>query len=223
VNSDSETKKTNEPAGIRRWAILPRLRVVVVAATAALLIGSGVWIYVRYFVDPPDVRYVVPRGGHVMYIPSPQDVVDRMLELADVTKDDVIYDLGCGDGRILVTAAKRYGCRCRGYDIDPIRVRESRRNARENGVEDLVEIDREDIFTLDLREADVVFLYLLPKLNVRLIPQLQQLRPGSRIVSHSFDMHGVRPDKVLRMDSSEDGFEHVLYLWTTPLHFEEPE
>ena len=158
-----------------------------------------------------------------MYLPTPQDVVDRMLALAAISKDDLVYDLGCGDGRVLVTAARTYGCRCRGYDIDPLRVRDSLQNARQHGVEALIEVERKDIFTLDLKEADVVFLYLLPELNVRLIPQLQQLRPGARIVSHLFDMQGVQPDRVLHVDSSADSCDHVLYLWKAPLHSAKPE
>jgi SAM-dependent methyltransferase len=200
----------------------PRLRVMV-AVTASLLIACGVWIYLQSFLGPVDIRYVPPEGGHVMYMPTPQDVVDRMLELAEVSKEDLVYDLGCGDGRVLVTAASTYGCRCRGYDIDPVRVRESLENARQHGVEHLVEVEQQDIFTLDLRDADVIFLYLLPKLNVQLIPQFEQLKPGTRIVSHLFDMQGVQPDTVLRIDSAEDGFEHEIYLWTTPLKFADQE
>ena len=221
--SDSEMKPIepfgvqSEPAERHRRVFLPRLRVVVAALSFALLTGCGVWLYFRFFVEPLHVRHVEPEGGHVIFLPTPQDVVERMLKVADVKRNDIVYDLGCGDGRVLVTASKTYGCQSRGYDIDPIRVRESRENARQHGVEDLVEVYQEDIFTLDLREADVIFLYLLPKLNVRLIPQLKQLRPGSRIVSYNFEMPGVQPDKVWTMDSSEDGYEHIFYLWTTPL------
>ena len=153
----------------------------------------------------------------VIYMATPQDVVDRMLQLAGVTKDDVVYDLGCGDGRVVVTAARRFGCRAIGYDIDPERVKESRENVRRNGVQHLVRIEQKDIFTLDLSAASVVFLYLLPDLNVKLIPQLQKLRPGSRIVSHEFDMEGIRPDSVKYVTSTDDDSEHDMYLWTTPL------
>jgi len=153
----------------------------------------------------------------VVYVPTPQDVVDMMLHLARVSKQDVVYDLGCGDGRVVVTAAKRYGCKAVGYDIDPERVKEARENVRRSGVERLARIVRKDIFTLDLGAANVIFLYLLPELNVQLIPQLEKLRPGSRIISHEFDMKGIRPDAVLKMDSPEDGDEHTVYLWTTPL------
>ena len=140
------------------------------------------------------------------------------LELAQVTKDDVIYDLGCGDGRIVVTAALKYGCKGVGYDIDPKRVSESRANVKKNNVENLVRIEQEDIFTLDLRQASVITLYLLPDLNVKLIPQLEKLKDGSRIVSHDFDMRGVQPDKIITIEDDEDDYgDHTIYLWTTPL------
>ena len=156
----------------------------------------------------------------VIFVPTPQEVVDRMLELAQVTKDDLVYDLGCGDGRIVATAAKKYGCKAIGFDIDPQRIKESKETVKENGVQDLVEIRKEDIFQLDLSEASVITLYLLPDLNVRLIPQLEKLKPGSRIVSHAFDMRGVKPDKVETVEG-ELGSEHTVYLWTTPLKKDE--
>lgn len=153
----------------------------------------------------------------VIYLPTPQDVVDKMLELAQVKKEDLVYDLGCGDGRIVVTAARKYGCRAEGFDIDPRRVKESLENVRKNNVGNLVTIEQKDIFTLDLSEADVITLFLLSRLNVKLIPQLEQLRPGSRIVSHNFAMEGIKPDKVVTMFSSEDQYEHTIYFWVTPL------
>jgi len=149
----------------------------------------------------------------VVFVPTPQVVVDKMLELAQVTKDDVVYDLGCGDGRIVVTAAKKYGCRAFGYDVDPRRIKESQENVDKNGVGDLVTIQQKDIFTLDLSKANVITLYLLPSLNVKLIPQLEKLKPGARIVSHDFDMKGVTPDQV----ANDIGYGHTVYLWTTPL------
>ncbi len=156
----------------------------------------------------------------VIFIPTPPEVVNKMLELAQVKKDDLVYDLGCGDGRIVVTAAKKYGCKAVGYDIDPNRVRESRENVAKNKVGDLVSIEQKDIFTLDLSKADVVTLYLLPSLNVKLVPQLDKLKPGSRIVSHDFDMHGVKPDKVIKVYSEVDDRQHTVYLWSTPLNKE---
>jgi precorrin-6B methylase 2 len=157
------------------------------------------------------------RRPDVIFVPTPQEVVDKMLELAEVTKDDLVYDLGCGDGRIVVTAAKKFGCKAVGYDIDPQRIKESRENVEKNNVGDLVRIEQEDIFTLDLSKANVVTLYLLPELNVKLIPQLQKLKPGSRIVSHDFAMRGVKPEQVVEVTSGQNGYGHTIYMWRTPL------
>ena len=157
------------------------------------------------------------RRPDVVFVPTPQDVVDKMLELAEVKKDDLVYDLGCGDGRIVVTAAKQYGCTAVGYDISRKRVKESLANVEKTNVGHLVTIERKDIFTLDLSKANVVTLYLLPDLNVKLIPQLEKLKPGSRIVSHDFNMKGVKPDTVIELTSTEDGSEHKIYFWTCPL------
>jgi hypothetical protein len=162
------------------------------------------------------------RRPDVVFVPTPPEVVEKMLELAQVTKDDIVYDLGCGDGRIPVTAAKKYGCRAWGYDIDPRRIKESLENVEKNGVGDLVTIERRDIFTLDLSGADVITLYLLPSLNVKLIPQLEKLKPGSRIVSHDFSMKGVTPDKVVNVEGNNSSIDHTVYLWTTPLKKEQP-
>ncbi len=158
------------------------------------------------------------RKPDVVYVPTPMVVVDKMLELAQVKPGDVVYDLGCGDGRIVVTAAKRFGCKAYGYDIDPQRVAESLDNVAKEGVGHLVTIEQKDIFTLDLSKADVVTLYLLPSLNVKLIPQLDKLRPGSRIVSHDFDMRGVKPDQVVQVTSDGVYISHTVYLWTCPLN-----
>jgi len=159
----------------------------------------------------------------VVYVPTPQPVVEKMLELAEVKPADVVYDLGCGDGRIVVTAAKKYGVKAVGFDIDPQRVKEARENVRSNKVEHLVTIRQADIFTLDLREASVVTLYLLPDLNVRLMPQLARLKPGSRIVSHDFDMRGAKPARVVELHladvpegESHTSRTHTLYKWIVP-------
>ena len=156
------------------------------------------------------------REPDVIFVPTPQNVVDKMLELAEVQETDLLYDLGCGDGRIVATAAKKYGCRAVGYDIDPVRVKESLATVKKNDVEKFVKIEQRDIFTLDLSPANVVTLYLLPELNVKLIPQLKKLKPGSRIVSHDFRMKGVKPDKVVKLPD-DDGDTHKVFMWTTPL------
>jgi ribosomal protein L11 methylase PrmA len=160
------------------------------------------------------------REPDVIYVPTPQAVVDKMLEMAKVKKDDVVYDLGCGDGRIVVTAAKKYGTKAWGFDVDPERIKDSQANVKKNKVEDLVTIEKKDIFTLDLSKANVVTLYLLPSLNVKLIPQLDKMKPGSRIVSHDFNMEGVKPDEVVKLKAKNDRGderEHTIYLWTVPL------
>ena len=151
----------------------------------------------------------------VIFVPTPQEVVDKMLELAEVKEGDVVYDLGCGDGRIPVTAAKKYGVKAVGFDVDPQRIKESNENVEKNGVGKLVTIKQEDIFKQDLSKANVVTLYLLPSLNVKLMPQLRKLKPGSRIVSHSFDMRGAKPKKVVQVQTKEGG-EHTVYLWVVP-------
>lgn len=155
----------------------------------------------------------------VIYVPTPQRAVDRMLEMAEIKKGDLLYDLGCGDGRIVVTAAKKYGIKAVGYDIDPQRIKESLENVRTNGVAHLVTIRQADIFTLDLSDANVITLYLLPQLNVRLMPQLKQLKPGSRILSHDFDMRGAEPNEEEKVNVAyEDGdtVEHTIYKWIVP-------
>jgi SAM-dependent methyltransferase len=147
------------------------------------------------------------------YVPTPQDVVDRMLALAGVTAKDIVYDLGCGDGRIVITAAKKFGAHGIGVDIDPQRIAESLANAKKEGVENLVQFLQQDALTVDVSKATVVTLYLLPDSNMKLRPILtKQLKPGSRIVSHAFDMDDWEPLKVDTFDDS-GGRSRTLYLW----------
>jgi SAM-dependent methyltransferase len=162
------------------------------------------------------------RVPDIEYVPTPQNVVDKMLEAGKVGKTDVLYDLGCGDGRIVVTAAKKFGIKAFGFDLDPQRIKESKENAKKAGVENLVTFEQKDIFKVDLSPATVVTLYLLPELNVKLIPQLEKLKPGARIVSHDFDMEGVTYEKwwtVIAPDhrDAKKNREHYVYLWKTPL------
>jgi tRNA G37 N-methylase Trm5 len=147
----------------------------------------------------------------VIFVPTPYEVVDAMLKLANVKKGDVLYDLGSGDGRIPVTAAKRFGIRAVGVDIDPQRIEEAKENARANGVARLVEFRNEDLFRTRFSEATVVTLYLLPDLNVKLRPRLlAELKPGARIVSHQFDMGTWKPDRKVELNG------RTIYLWTVP-------
>jgi precorrin-6B methylase 2 len=157
------------------------------------------------------------RTPDVVYVPTPDDVVAKMLEVAQVKKDDILYDPGCGDGRICVTAAKKYGCKAIGFDLSTDRIRESLENIKRNGVEKLVRIERKDIFTVDYSEATVVAMYLLPWMNKKMTPQLQKMKPGTRIVAHDYSIEGYAPDKTITMTSKQDGVEHYIYLWTLPL------
>src|SRR5438093_938649 len=157
------------------------------------------------------------RRPDVIFVPTPQDVVEKMLDLARVAPDDMVADLGCGDGRFLVTAAKKYGCRAYGCDLDKDCVRLSLENVKTAGVEKLVQIEEKNIFAVDLRDVTVVMLYLGPAMNARLIPQLERMKPGARIVSHGFPTPGLIPDTVETFMSSEDDIRRQLYLWTTPL------
>jgi ribosomal protein L11 methylase PrmA len=151
------------------------------------------------------------RRPDVIYVPTPQEVVEAMLQVANVTKNDIVYDLGCGDGRIPVTAAKKYGARGIGIDIDPQRIKEANENVQKSGVADKVKIMNADLFTTDISEATVVTLYLLPSLNQKLMPKLKsELKPGTRIVSHAFDMGDWKPEKELDVNGRK------VYYWTIP-------
>ena len=155
-----------------------------------------------------------PQVPQAPYVATPPDVVDRMLGLASVTSDDVVYDLGCGDGRIVIAAAQRFGARGVGVDIDPVRIAEARRNAVRAQVEHLVTFRLEDVLNTDVSEATVVTLYLLSAQNVALRPALtRQLRPGARIVSHNFAMGDWEADAVETFTDA-DGQSRTLYLWT---------
>ena len=157
------------------------------------------------------------RNPDVVYVGTAYDIVSKMLHMANPKKSDLVYDLGCGDARILVLAAQKYGCRGIGYDIDPERVRASRENVERNRVGKLVKIVQADIFTLDLHEADVIPIYLLPEMNRKLLPQFDKLKPGSRVVCHNYDLDGIEPDKTITVISNEDNASHTLTLYTTPL------
>jgi SAM-dependent methyltransferase len=151
------------------------------------------------------------RKPDIFYLPTPQPVVEAMLEMAQVTAKDVIYDLGSGDGRIPITAAKKYGARGVGIDIDPERIKEANENAKKEGVTDKVKFLNADIYEHDFSDATVVTLYLLPALNEKLIPQLKKLRPGTRIVSHSFKMGHTGEAWPADKEQEVDG--RMIYYW----------
>lgn len=149
------------------------------------------------------------RQPDVIFVPTPQEVVDAMLQLANVTAKDFVYDLGSGDGRIPITAAQKHGARAVGIDIDPQRIKEANENLAKAGVGDKVKFLNQDLFETDLSQATVVTLYLLPSLNLKLMPTLKKLKPGTRIVSHSFDMGTEWP-----AEKTQDVNGRTIYFWT---------
>jgi ribosomal protein L11 methylase PrmA len=176
---------------------------VALAAALALAAPSAVTAQAQ--------RQPASQTPDVIFVPTPQEVVDDMLRLANVQKGDVLYDLGSGDGRIAITAARRYGIKATGIDIDPVRIREANENAKKAGVTNLVQFRQENLFTADFKDATVITLYLLPDLNVKLRPKLwNELKPGTRIVSHQFEMGGWKPEKKLESNG------RTVYFWTVP-------
>ena len=158
-----------------------------------------------------NATYAQEKPRDVPYVPTPQTVVDEMLKIAAVTKNDVVYDLGSGDGRIVITAAKKYGARGVGIDIDPVRIKEANANAAQAGVTDRVKFIEQNLFETDFKEATVVTLYLLPEINLRLRPKLwSDLKPGTRVVSHAFDMGDWKPDRTEQVEGK------TIYYWVIP-------
>ncbi len=152
------------------------------------------------------------RSPDVIFVPTPQEVVDAMLKMAKVGPNDVIYDLGSGDGRIPITAARTYKARGVGIDIDPQRIREATENLKAAGVGDRVRFLNQDLFTTDISEASVVTLYLLPSLNLKVLPKLnKELKPGTRVVSHAFDMGDIKAEQTANVNG------RTIYMWTVPI------
>ena len=178
-----------------------------------LAIGVGVWLATTLAFGQGGTPPRPEAPSLAPFVPTPQDVVERMLKLAGVTARDVVYDLGCGDGRIVVTAAEKFGARGVGVDIDPQRIKEAEENARKAGVEKLVTFRLQNARDTDVSRATVVTLYLLSSSNLALRPRLtKQLRPGARIVSHAFDMGDWEPAKIDRFTDAM-GVTRTLYLW----------
>jgi precorrin-6B methylase 2 len=161
------------------------------------------------------------REPDVPFVPTTDEAVTAMLNLAGVKKSDTVYDLGCGDGRIVVAAAKTYGAHAVGIDINPVRIQEAKENAKKAGVENLVRFEENDLFQADIHEASVVTLFLLSSVNLKLRPKLlHDLKPGTRIVSNTFDMGDWKPEKEFTVGDPDEGswLSHKLYLWTVPQH-----
>lgn len=188
---------------------MQRLMMVLKAALLPLVMAAAM-----IEVQAADVRPSVP------YVPTPQAVVDRMLAMGRVTAQDYLIDLGSGDGRIVVTAAKQFGTRGFGVDLNPVRISEANDNARRNNVTDKVTFYQRDLFETDLTQASVITMYLLPRVNLALRPKLLELKPGTRLVSHDFDMGDWKADEYVRMDAADKfsgaGGDSDIYLWIVP-------
>lgn len=189
-------------------------------AIASVCLVAG--LTVRHFLSqaarqpdssPPPVR----QGLNAPFITTPDLVVEKMVEVARLTKNDLVYDLGCGDGRIVITAAMKSGCSGVGFDIDPERVVESAENAKLHEVDGRVQIMEQDVFTVDLSKADVVMMYLLPWMMNKLLPQFQEMREGCRIVSHDFWIDGVEPEGIFDLPDGDDDRTTSIYVYRTPL------
>ena len=188
-----------------RWVIFLFSVISVAAGSSGVGLNGGAG---PVYAQELESKKIVP------FVPTPQDVVEKMLQMAGVKKGDVVFDLGSGDGRIVITAAKKYGVRAVGFEIDPDLIKQSRENIRKAGVEKLAEIREQDIRTVDLSQATIVTMYLLPEVNLMIRPNLwRQLKPGSRVVSHDFDMRDWKPVKTEEIKESESGWGHTLYLW----------
>jgi SAM-dependent methyltransferase len=182
------------------------LSVLLVAGSLAAVPSAGA----------QDLNWPQFKGYDVPYVPTPPEVVEGMLILAGLKPGDVLYDLGCGDGRIVITAAKKYGVRATGIDIDPVRITESNKNAAEAGVADKVRFIQQDLFQADFKDATVVTMYLLTSVNLRLRPKLlAELKPGTRLVSHSFEMGEWMPDKTVVV-TTNFGDERDIHFWLVP-------
>jgi SAM-dependent methyltransferase len=191
--------------------ILMKTRRQLLCGSAALLVARALPATTVLVAPAARARDAVLPPLDVPYVPTPMSVVDAMLDMAQVSRADIVYDLGCGDGRIVVRAAERFGCRGVGVDLNPERVVEARENARKAGVTALTRFEIGDVFEFDFSGATVVTMYLLPSVNLRLRPRLlAELKPGTRIVSHDFDMGDWAP-----LQTREVGRSRILY-WEVP-------
>ena len=185
------------------------LRLSVFAAASVLLLPALGASAIEPSFAP--TQAITPESLDVPYVPTPQSVVDRMLDMAKVTGEDYLIDLGSGDGRIPIAAAKRFGTKGMGVEIDPVRIQEAKTNAVNARVADKVEFRKQDLFETDLSQATVLTMYLLPRVNLQLRPRiLNTLKPGTRVVSHSFDMGDWKPDQKIIVDG------RPIYLWIVP-------
>jgi SAM-dependent methyltransferase len=192
---------------------------VPISALLVLLVLALGGLYYYSNAAPEGADPIERPAANAPFITTPDPVIEAMIEIAEVTEADVVYDLGCGDGRILITAAKKTGCRGIGYDIDPALVEQSRKNAQDVGVDHLVSFEVQDVFTVDMSGASAILMYLLPQMQEELIPQFQKMKPGSRVVSHDSglgDVYKRPPDKQREVVLGESDI-HNIYMWNVPI------
>jgi precorrin-6B methylase 2 len=196
---------------MRQFSVLVAAMAVSMASSGAAFGQAGTAAQSPATTQAPAATPQPPklREPDVIFVPTPQEVVDAMLQMANVTAKDVVYDLGSGDGRIPITAAQKYGARAVGIDINPERIKEANANLAKANVGDKVKFLNQDLFETDLGQATVITLYLLPSLNQKLMPKLKALKPGTRIVSHSFDMGSAWPP-----EKTQDVNGRMIYMWT---------
>jgi SAM-dependent methyltransferase len=191
---------------------------LVTIVCVCLVGGATIWYFLSRAADvplnsPPPER----QGLNAPFIKTPNVVVDKMVELAELKETDVVYDLGCGDGRLVITAALKSGCSGTGFDIEPERVAEATENAKLHEVEDRVQIVEQDVFTVDMSKADVALMYVLPWMMNKLLPQFQEMKDGCRIVAHDFWIDGVEPETVIEFQTAQGYRDATVYLYRTPL------
>lgn len=194
-------------------AVRPRFRTAFGAALAAVLFCAALTAPTFAARDNNDPD---PFTGDVPYVPTPQDVVETMLNIAQVGASDYVIDLGSGDGRIVVTAAAKFGAQGFGVDLNPRRIAEAVENAKKAGVSDRAQFFQRNLFETDFSKATVLTMYLLPEVNLKLRPHVLNLKPGTRVVSHDFDMGEWKPDHSIIMRSSQTGYNDRIYFWVVP-------
>jgi len=223
-----DAPSTETPSTFDRRSSNRRIGPLVIGGAAAIGIAviATIVIYQRadaILTNQPVDEFRI--GLNAPFIKTADAIVDKMVEVAELEEDDIVYDLGCGDGRLVITAALKHGCRGVGIDLDPERVAEAKANVKLHGVEDLVEIREQDVFTVDLSKADVILMYLLPWMTKRLVPQFQEMPPGSRIVSHDFgigDIKYIEPDSTYQVPLEDPRETHLVHRWNTPLDVPAP-
>ena len=215
-NRETLSKNTRSNRGKTGFVIL----IVIVFLVAGTTFTYVNWQNSQTETQTKENQTPLPDDGlEVPFVVTPNDVVQKMLELCKPQKGELLYDLGCGDGRIVIAAAKQYGCRGIGFDIQEENIKKCWENAKAAGVEDLVDFRVQDIFAdeMSYKDADIVTLYLYPELNLRLLPKLQQMSDGKRVVSHRWIMAGVKEDEYIEMPTNESNDTHYIYFWNTPM------